>query len=54
MKIICNGTTTHIDSAGTRDVTDLNDSSTYFLENIGPSGINPAGQLMSYSIPAAP
>ena len=54
VKITCSGTTTHIDSAGKRDVTPLNDSSTYYLENIGPSGVDPAGQLMSYSIPSAP
>ena len=52
-EITCSGTSTHIDSAGTRDVTNLNDSSTFYLENVGPSGVDPAGQLMSYSIPAA-
>ncbi len=54
VKITCNGTSTRIDSNGTSKVTDLNDSSTYFLENVGPSGVDPASQLMSYSIPAAP
>ncbi len=51
IEVTCNGMSTRIDSDGTITTTDLNDVQTYYLDGVGPSGVVPGSQLMSYSIP---
>jgi hypothetical protein len=53
VEVTCNGTSTRIDSDGTTTPTDLNNVQTYYLDGVGPSGVAPGSQLVSYSIPGS-